>query len=64
MKSLDNIIHDNRMSNRDFGGMCSWFVFNHGDLLGCFVEESNAREFASTYEYEHSDSDVTITAAR
>lgn len=60
MKSLQQIERDNVMTPRDWGSVCEWFVFNHGDFLGCFVKERDAREFASTYEYEHSDSDILV----
>ena len=53
MKSLSQIKHDNRMTNRDFGSMCEWAVFCNGDFVAQFVKQSDAREFASNYEYEH-----------
>lgn len=49
MKSLSQIHHDNRMTNRDFGSMCNWAVFHEGDFIAQFVEEADAREFASNY---------------
>ena len=52
MKSLAQIKADNVMTSRDYGGMCEWFVFANGDFLGCFVRESDAREFASNFTYE------------
>ncbi len=62
MKSIPEIQHDNRMTSRDFGGMCEWFVFNAGDLLGCFVHEDDAREFASNCQFE-GQTEITITRA-
>ncbi len=53
MKSLAQINHDNRMTSRDFGSMCNWFVFQDGDLVACFVEEADANEFVANYQYEH-----------
>jgi hypothetical protein len=64
MKSLPDINRDNRLTNRDCGGMCTWWVFNHGDLLGGFVKEADAREFASNYEYEHDDSEIVISESQ
>ena len=63
MKSLEAINQDNRMTSRDFGGMCEWFVFCAGDLLACFVEESDAREFAANYEFEGGE-EITISQAK
>ena len=53
MKGLDQIHNDNRITSRDFGGMCQWFIFREGDLLACFVHKLDAHEFASNYEYEN-----------
>jgi len=53
MKSLESIRNDNHMTSRDFGGMCQWFIFREGDLLGCFVNRSDALEYCNNYEYDH-----------
>ena len=52
MKSLGQIKADNRMTSRDYGGMCNWFVFHEGDFLACFVREDDAKSFVSNYEYD------------
>jgi hypothetical protein len=61
MKSLAQITHDNRLTGRDLGGMCEWFVFNHGDFRGAFIYENDAKEFASNLEYADSSNDVTVS---
>lgn len=66
MKSLPEIQHDNhRMTNRDFGSLCNWFVFLDGDFVGAFVEKQFAEVFANHLEYDFSGPDrITITQAK
>jgi hypothetical protein len=37
MKSLAQLVTDNRMSNRDYGGLCNWAVFDNGDFVAQFL---------------------------
>jgi hypothetical protein len=53
MKSLAQLATDNRMSNRDYGGLCNYAVFHNGDFVAQFLYEEDAKEFASLYEYAH-----------
>lgn len=63
MKSLPELKHDNRLTSRDFGGLCNWFVFRNGDFLAAFVLKYHAKEFASMMEYEGGGK-ITITKAK